>query len=303
MASVLIAGGSGLVGQRLSALLTQKGYDVAILSRSAQSESPYRVFQWDVAKGQIDKAAIQFADYVINLAGAGIADKPWTASRKQLIIDSRVQSTTLLLEAFEKNNKRPKAFLSSAAMGYYGDRGNELLDEDAAPGEGFLAESCVAWEKAIREVAASGIRTVYYRIGIVLSTQGGAFEKMKMPFNFLMGTYFGDGQQWYSWIHIDDLCNMFIAGIEHENMQGVYNAAAPTPERNKAFTKILGDTLGKPFLLIPAPAFALRLALGEMADTILSSTRLSSVGIEKAGFNFQFPELETVLKDLLNRKV
>jgi uncharacterized protein (TIGR01777 family) len=303
MKNVLIAGGTGLVGTRLSQLLTEQGYQVAILSRRAQPNLPYRVFQWDVVNGQIDPEAVRFADYVINLAGAGIADKPWTDDRKKLIIDSRVDSTRLLLRAFQEHDAKPEAYLSSAAIGYYGDRADELLTEDAAPGDGFLSESCQAWEGAIQEVADAGIRTVSFRVGIVMSTQGGALEKMVIPFHFFLGTYFGDGQQWYSWVHIDDISRMFIAGIENPEMQGTYNGVAPNPERNKPLTRLLGQARGWPFLLVPAPAFILRLVLGEMADTILGSSRVSADKITAAGFQFLYPDLGEALRDLLQRKI
>lgn len=303
MSNILIAGGSGLIGQRLSKLLAERGHAVAHLSRSKPGNSPYPVFQWDPAQGEIEAEAIRQADYVINLAGAGIADKPWTAARKELIIRSRTDSARLLQESFTRFDHQPKAYISASAIGYYGNRGDEWLDETAAPGSGFLAESSVAWEKSIAKVAQSGIRTAALRIGIVLSTQGGAMEKMLLPFNFGLGTYFGDGSQWYSWIHIDDLCQMFVKVLEDDAMQGFYNGVAPEPVTNKELVAQMKTALGKPGLILPAPAIALRLAMGEMADVILSSARVSSRKIETAGFAFRFPRLLPALKDLLERKV
>ncbi|MEN0005489.1 MAG: TIGR01777 family oxidoreductase [Bacteroidota bacterium] len=303
MAKVLVAGGSGLVGSRLCQLLQEAGHEVAILSRSARKTSPYQVYQWDVEKGSIDPAAVQEAGYIINLAGAGIADKPWTAKRKALITSSRVDSTRLLLKSIQEQGATPKAFISSAAIGYYGDRGEEVVDESSSSGRGFLADSCIAWEEAIQEVIDSGIRTFYIRIGIVLSTKGGALEKMMIPSNFLLGTYFGDGKQWYSWIHIDDLCRLFMQGIAQDNLEGVINGVSPHPARNKELTNQLGKAIKKPFLLMPAPAFTLRLALGEMADTILGSARVQSKRMEEVGFEFKFPTLEVALRDLLDRKI
>lgn len=303
MPTVLIAGGSGLIGQRLSDILKQKGYEVLHLSRRRRQEASFPSYQWDVSQKAIEAEAVRRADYVVNLAGAGIADKPWTAARKKGIIDSRVGSTRLLLSSFHANKHLPRAYISAAAIGYYGDRGNELLEESSPPGSGFLSESCAAWENAIAEVAASGIRTVALRTGVVLSSRGGALEKILLPFSFRLGAYFGDGSQWYSWIHIDDMCNMFVKAIEDEQMQGHYNGVAPNPVTNKELTEQVKRALNKPALLFPIPAFTLRLAMGEMADVILFSTKVSSRKIEQAGFSFQHPHLNEALADLLNRKI
>ncbi len=303
MSTVLLAGGSGLIASRLSHLLRDKGYEVLHLSRHPRQGGAFPAYQWDPAKQTIDDEAVLRAGYVINLAGAGIADKPWTRARKQLIIGSRVDSARLLLRTFERLGHRPGAYISSSAIGYYGDRGAEWLDESSEPGEGFLPESCIAWENAIGAAAKAGIRTVGIRIGIVLSTQGGAMEKMLQPFRFRGGAYFGDGSQWYSWIHIDDLCRMFINAIEDSSMQGFYNGVAPNPVSNKELTEAIKGALGKPALIVPAPAAILRLAMGEMADVVLSSTRASSKKIETAGFEFLFPTLEKALPDLLERRV
>jgi uncharacterized protein len=303
MSNILIAGGSGLIGQRLSELLAERGHTVAHLSRSKPDNSPYTVFQWNPAQREIEAAAIRQADYVINLAGAGIADKPWTAARKELIIRSRTDSARLLQESFTRFDHQPKAYISASAIGYYGSRGDEWLDEEAGPGIGFLSESTLEWEKAVEEVSRSGIRTVAIRIGIVLSTQGGAMEKMLLPFNLGVGTYFGNGSQWYSWIHIDDLCGIFIKALEDEAMQGIFNGVAPAPATNKALVEEMKAALGRPALIMPAPAFALRLAMGEMADVILFSARASARKLQAAGFEFRFPHLLPALKDLLGRKV
>ncbi len=304
MKKVLIAGGSGLVGSRLSQMLQEKGYEVSWLSRSSQRNIPYKVFQWDVRAQQIDKKALEDIDFVINLAGAGIADKPWTEQRKKLIIDSRVDSTELLLKTIREVKPTLNAYLASAAIGYYGDRGNELLKESDPPGkDGFLVESTLLWEKAIQSVKNAGYRTVAFRISIVLSTHGGALPKMAMPASFLLGTYFGDGQQWYSWIHIDDLCRMFIWAMENENLDGFYNAASPNPYTSEAFSAAIGKAKNRPTLNLPAPEFALRLFLGEMADTVLSSAKVSPEKIIRTGFEFQFPELVPALRDLFQRRV
>ncbi|MDX1666565.1 MAG: TIGR01777 family oxidoreductase, partial [Saprospiraceae bacterium] len=223
--------------------------------------------------------------------------------RKQVIVGSRVNTNELLHAYFKKLDKFPKAYLSSGAVGYYGDRNDEKLEEDDDPGEGFLAESCIEWEAAVDQIRQEGIRTITFRIGIVLSTQGGAMPKMLMPLNFFVGPYFGTGKQWYSWVHIDDICRMFICGIKSEDMSGTYNAVAPNPVRNREFISRLAKAGKRGALILPVPAFFLRLFLGEMADTVLWSARVSSEKIESTEFQFQFPELEEALQDLLRRDV
>jgi len=299
MSTVLIGGGTGLIGTRLSALLKAKGYEVMHLSRTARPDAEFPAFEWDVEAGTIDEAAVEKADYVINLAGAGIADRPWTKARKKLIISSRVQSAALLADTFQKLGHQPKAYLSSSAIGYYGDRGNEWMSEDAAPGNGFLSESTQAWEEAIKGVAETGVRTVGLRIGIVLSTQGGALEKMLIPFRFYTGTYFGDGEQWYSWIHIDDIARMFIYALETEALSGFYNGVAPNPVTNKRLVTQMKEALNSPALIVPAPAFAMRLAMGEMADAVLDSTRVLADKIQATGFTFEYPAIDKALDQLL----
>ena len=301
MATVLIGGGSGLIGARLSHLLREKGYEVWHLSRKPRPDAAYQAFQWDPAAGSIDEEAVQQADFIINLAGAGIADKPWTKARKQLIIDSRVEGTRLLRQAMEKAAVPPKAFIWSSAIGYYGNRGEALLREDAPPGQGFLSQSTMAWEEAIREVGQIGVRTVGLRTGIVLSTKGGALPKMMMPFSFYVAPYFGNGQQWYSWVHIDDICRLYIFAIENSGMSGFYNGTAPNPVTNKGLVERLKEVLRSPALLAPAPTFALRLALGEMADAILESTRTSADKVLSAGFHFEFPNVGEALKDVIQK--
>jgi len=300
MSTIVIAGGTGLLGKRLSVLLKEKGHEVLHLSRRANPKAAFPTLTWDPEKGVIDESAVKRADVVINLAGAGIADRRWTTARKQLIIDSRVQSAYTLLKAL-KNAGKAEVYLSAAAVGYYGDSGDQIMDETAPPGKGFLPESCMAWEKAIQGVATSGIRTVGFRIGIVLSTEGGALRKMLLPLKFGINTYFGNGSQWFSWIHIDDLCHLFIAAIENREMKGIYNAVAPNPVTNYQFSKVLAKAWKRPSLLLPAPAFILRLAMGEMADVVLTGQRVSAKKAIGAGFVFQFPELEAALGDVLKR--
>ena len=297
---ILIAGGTGLVGMRLSALLTQKGYEVAHLTRATNTNSPYKQYLWDVNKGYIeDASALKKVVALINLTGAGIADARWTTARKKEIIESRTQSNALLKKAFEQFGA-PKTYLSASAIGFYGDRGATLLDEESEAGQGdFLSTTCIAWENAIQSVAATGVRTVIFRIGIVCALEGGALPQTMLPIKFGLGTYFGNGQQFYSWIHIDDLCQLFLTALENQAWQGVYNAVAPTPVTNKDFTKILIGAMRRKALLLPAPAFMMRLILGEMAAIVLFSSNVSAKKVEKMGFLFKYSRLKEALEALI----
>ncbi|MEM1326263.1 MAG: TIGR01777 family oxidoreductase [Bacteroidota bacterium] len=304
MANVLIGGGTGLVGTHLSRLLKAKNYTVTHLSRTRNLEAEFPAYRWDIEKGEIDKEAVQNADYIINLAGAGIADKLWTESRKQLIISSRVNSTLLLRDAIQQHRPDLSAFLSASAMGYYGNRGEEKLTEDSgAGGDQFLVTSVQAWENAIEQVAKTDVRTAWLRIGLVLSTQGGALPKMTMSTKVSVGGYFGDGQQWYAWIHIEDLCRAFIYLIQNEQLEGAFNAVAPYAERNKAFTEKIGTAMDKNLALIPAPAFALKLGMGEMSTTVLNSAHVVPERLLENGFDFQFERLVPALRNLFNRDI
>ena len=298
MSHILIAGGTGLVGSRLCTLLQERGYEVALLSRKASSNG-IKTYQWDPSAGSIAPEAVETASAVINLAGAGIADSWWTSARKRLIIDSRTESTAVLKKAIETTTHQVATYLSASAIGYYGDTGDSWLEESASAGNGFLAESTQAWENAFHEVENLNIRAAAFRIGIVLTPKGGALEKILLPFHARIGSYFGNGRQWYSWIHIDDLCRMFIHALESPDIRGIYNAVAPHPATNKNFVETISRVLGGPHLIAPVPAFLLRTGMGEMADVILNSNRVSAKKIQTTGFEFRFPELEQALKDLL----
>jgi uncharacterized protein len=303
MKNILIAGGTGLVGNRLSHILRGMGYTVFHLSRRENLNAEFPAYAWDVEKQTLDMRAIEKVDYIINLAGSGIAEKRWSNARKKDIIDSRVKSAQLLRNTLNTTNHTIKAYLSASAIGFYGNRGNDLLFENSEKGTGFLTDSTVEWENAVKEVEKTGIRTVALRIGIVMSTKGGALQKMLISFLFRMGIYFGNGKQWYSWIHIDDLCRIFVWAIENDKAHGTYNAAAPSPLSNFDLTKAISTAKGGAYLLMPAPAFALRLAMGELADAVLFSTKTSTQKIENEGFKFQFPEAVAALKDLFQRKI
>jgi len=303
MPTVLIGGGSGLIGIHLSYLLKQKGYHVILLSRKGDLNATFPRYAWNLETGEIDEEAILKADYVINLTGAGIADKRWTASRKKIIIESRVKSMELFKNAFTKLNKKPKAFIAASATGFYGNRKDELLTENSAAGDGFLAESTQAWEKSTESLKSMDIRFVTIRIGIVLSTKGGALPKLALSQNFGIGSYFSDGKAYYPWIHIDDLCNIFIKSIEEENMVGTFNGVAPNTVTNYELTKAAAKAKNKSVLMVPVPAFLLRLGMGEMADVVLTSAKVSSQKLIESGFKFKFAEVIPALKDLFKRKI
>lgn len=301
--SVLIAGGTGLVGERLTQLLLQNGYNVMLLSRKKHSHGNIPVHEWDVDKGIIDEDAILRADHIINLAGEGIVGSRWTASRKQRIIESRTKSAMLLLNTCQKLNTFPKTYISAGAIGFYGDRGTSILDEDSLPADGFLSESCQAWEAAANKWHETNTRLVICRIGVVLSMRGGALAETLKPLRFGIASYFHTGKQYCSWVHIDDLCRIFQYAIEDEEMSGTYNAVAPNPVSNKDFTKILAKAFGRPALLLSVPKFVLNLLMGEMAHVVLDSNIVSSAKIEQQDFVFQFPDLTTALSDILYREV
>jgi uncharacterized protein (TIGR01777 family) len=298
--NILITGGTGLVGTVVTELALQTGYQVSFLSRSTKSIPQVKVFQWDIAQKKIDIQAIEQADYIIHLAGAGVADKRWSDAYKQEILDSRIISTQLLQEAISKSIKKPKAIVAASAVGIYGfDTGDTLMQEDSRQGEGFLAEVTKKWEEELLKFENLGIRTAIMRIGIVLSTKGGALQKMMQPVQFFAGSALGSGKQYMSWIHIRDLARMFLFAIENEQIQGVYNAVGNTPVTNETFTKAIAKVMNKPLFLPNVPEFALRLMLGEMASMVIGGNRVSNEKIVKAGFQYEFETLEEALKNLI----
>lgn len=297
MPTILIGGGTGFIGSRLSDHLTQHGHTVRHLSRSARPDSTYATFHWDAKTGDFDDAALDGVDYVINLAGAGIADKRWTAARKQVIINSRTETTGLLAAALARTGVKPRAYLSASAVGYYGDRPGEVLTEDDRPGTGFLSKSCILWEESVAEIERLGVPTFLARTGIVLHPAGGALEKMVLPMLARVSTYFGDGSQVYSWIHLDDMVDVYRFAIE-KDLTGPYNAVAPQPATNRALAEAIPRAMDKKALVLPAPAFALKLALGEMSHTVLDSAHCSAQKLLDAGFTFRHPELGGALRHL-----
>lgn len=303
MKQVLITGGTGLVGRKLTKHLQEAGYKVAFLSRNAEARyKDVRVYQWNVKEGTIEEGALLTSDYIIHLAGAGVMDERWNDNRKQVILDSRVKSGELILNELKRLNHLPQAYISASGIGYYGDCGDEWVDENSSLGDTFLAEVCRQWEQPTQAIHDIGIRTAILRVGLVLSARGGALSELEKPLKFGLGAYLGNGQQWYSWIHIDDLCEMFVKALGDDKMQGAYNAVAPNPARNKQVVKKVGEAMDQWILMAPTPAFVLKLMLGEMSAVVLESTRVKSDKIEEAGFRFKYPELLPALKHLYKQK-
>ncbi len=296
--NVLISGGSGLVGTVLSQLLLQNGHSVSHLSRRSGNKDQIKVYQWDLTKGFIEEGAIENADHIVHLAGTGIADQRWTKARKKSIIDSRVQSAQLLEKYLRNSTHKVQSFVSASGMGYYGDGRNKVLTETDTAGSDFLADVCVKWERASEGIEQMGIRRSILRISLVLSKDGGALPKMALPAKMGLGNYFGNGSQIYSWIQIEDLARMFLFCIEHPQVSGIFNAATPYALSNKEFVKVLCKALGRPFIPFPAPAFALKMILGEMSAAVLGSIHISADKIKEAGFNFKYPQLQQALEEI-----
>lgn len=303
MQTVAITGGTGLVGKALTSLLVTKGYKVIVFSRKkANTTSSITYSIWDVNNQQIDVAALQQADYIIHLAGAGVMDKKWTASYKQEIINSRVKSGELLVNTLKNNLHKVKAIISASAIGYYGEDkvDNYFFKEDDKPDDGFLGTTCKLWEDSITKATELNIRVVKLRIGIVLSNAGGAFAEFVKPLKFKLAAILGNGKQVISWIHIDDLSNQFLYALENERMSGVYNAVAPNPITNKNLIVQLAKKMcGKLYIAICVPTFVLKLMMGDRSIEILKSTSVSSQKIECDGFCFKYNAIEEAIDDLV----
>jgi hypothetical protein len=252
-----------------------------------------------VAKNELDERCFEGADAIIHLAGVAIVDKAWIPARKKAIIDSRTDSVRLIYTALKNSrNTSIKTLISAAAIGFYSDRGDELLSESSPAGEGFLAESCIAWEQAINEGEALGLRIVKFRTGIVLDVAGGALPPMALPVKLGFGANLGSGKQWISWIHWEDVVNMYLFALEHTGLQGTYNMAAPEPITNSTFTQALAKQFKRPLWLPGVPTILLKAVLGERSAAILGSTRVAVSKIQDAGFKFNFATISSALKNL-----
>jgi uncharacterized protein len=292
---ILISGSSGLIGGAAATALKSDGHNVAHLVRPGKTPNPVDV-QWDPMRATVDVAALEGVEVVIHLSGAGIADGRWTEERKQLLRSSRIDTTRVLVDSLLRLKQKPRLLIVASAIGYYGNRGDEILTESSTTGTDFLALVCRDWEAEAGRAAARGIRTVMLRTGVVLSGKGGALPKMLPPFKLGVGGRLGSGQQWMSWIAIEDVVGIIRNAIANEQVSGPVNVVAPNPVRNEEFTRLLAAMLHRP-AIFPAPAFVLRLAMGEMADAVLlSSDRVKPERMLAAGYKFRFEILEPALR-------
>jgi hypothetical protein len=295
---ILVSGASGLIGSALIPYLTSCGHRVGRLVRTSAKAGSGEI-PWNPSAGILDASSVEGFDAIVHLAGENIAGGRWTATRKQQILESRSKGTRLLAETLSRLAQPPKVLVSASAIGFYGERGEEILREDNKPGKGFLPEVCVAWEEATRAASEKGIRVATPRIGIVLSAAGGALARMLFPFRIGVGGKIGNGHQFMSWITLDDLVGVIYHAIQTDSLAGPVNAVAPRPVTNLEFTKTLGRVLSRP-AVFPLPSFAARLLLGEMADELLlASTRVEPAKLLATGYQFKHSELEAALRHVL----
>lgn len=307
MSTILITGGTGLIGSALTKMLTGQGHKVIILTRTQKPAVDNNISYaiWNTNSQKINEEAVASADYIVHLSGAGVADKRWTSARKKEIVESRQQGSALLVKALMHVPNNVKAVISASAIGWYGkdeDRSpkKKAFTEDMDADKEFLGETCRLWEESIEPVKDAGKRLVKLRIGIVLSNDGGALPEFKKPVKFGIAGVLGSGKQVISWIHIEDLCRMFIYAIENESVAGVYNAVAPTPVTNKELTLLLAEKMkGRFYVHMHVPVFVLKTMLGEMSTEVLKSATVSAEKIRSAGFTFLYPSIESALGNLI----
>ena len=301
--SVLITGGGGLIGRYLTSALLSAGYKVSHLSRNTNQFGKVRVFRWDSEKKIIDPVIFDGIDYIVHLAGANIGERRWTKKRKEEIVKSRVESARLLHRIVIEKSIPLKAFISASAIGYYGSIiSNKIFNEEDAPGTDFLGSTCRLWEEAADLFRQEGIRTVKIRTAVVLDKNDSALSKLMEPakYGFLVRT--GSGLQYMPWIHIIDLCNIYLKAIEDQSMNGVYNAVSPEHINHNDFVKTMAMVMNKPVFPLPVPSFILRAALGEMSEVVLKGSRVSSKKILANDYKFQYPELKEALTDIIYPK-
>ena len=305
MSTIVITGGTGLIGTAITNALVAKGHEVIILSRYPEQQNTslnnVSFAKWDITKQQVDSRVIARAQFIIHLAGSGIADKRWTSRRKNEIMESRVKGSELLVKSLKEVSNSVQAVISASAIGHYGPdnpAGTEFSETDPHY-EDFLGQTCKKWEDSISPVQELNKRLVILRTGIVLSNEGGALHEFKRPLNFGLATILGDGRQVISWIHIDDLVRLYIAAMENENLSGVYNAVAPQPVTNKEFVLTLAKELrGNFFIPIYVPSFILKWVLGEMSIEVLKSATVSNKKIRATGFSFLYPTIHAAIASL-----
>lgn len=308
MQTVLITGGTGLIGTHLTKQLTARGYHVIILSRSPQKNQNNKLVTyaaWDVKKQSVDIKAVQQADYIVHLAGAPVVEKKWTASYKQEIIESRTLSIQLLIDTLKNNQHKVKAIVSASGIGWYGpdkEPGHYFTEEEKAD-TAFLGHTCLLWEQAVEQAEPLGIRVCKLRSGIVLSNKGGAMDEFKKPVRFGIAAILSKGRQIMSWIHIDDICRLYIHAIENNVMSGSYNAVAPKPVSNKEFTLTLAKSLRKTFFVpMHVPAIVLKIMMGQRSIEVLKSATVSCEKVKQTGFTFLYPSVEAAIENLVAEK-
>jgi hypothetical protein len=305
MQTILITGGTGMVGQSLTNFLLAKGYYVIVLTRQQKqsSRAHFSFAQWDLNKGWIDPSAIAAADYIIHLAGEGVADKRWTTARKKAILDSRVNSSALLVKTLKENPNKVKAIVAASAIGWYGpdnekSKQSGFVETDPVDSS-FLGDTCQQWEESMHPIQAMGIRLVTIRIGIVFNKMGGALAEFMKPAKLGAAAILGDGQQMVSWIHQQDLNRLMLFALETEQVEGVYNAVAPDPVNNAILTKAIAKRFHTWAIPFHVPSFILKIMLGEMSVEVLKSAKVSASKILAAGFSFDYTSMDEALDDLL----
>ncbi|AYL99628.1 TIGR01777 family oxidoreductase [Mucilaginibacter celer] len=296
--SILLTGGSGSLGRHLTKALLAKGYTVSHLSRKAGNIPGVKTFVWDVDKGVVDEQCIDGVDTIVHLAGSGIAEKRWTDTRKQNLVDSRVKSIRLIYDLLKHKQHQVTSVVSASGIGYYSDRGDELMFETSAPTADFISQCCVLWEAAVDEGEKLGLRVLKFRTGVVLDKDGGALPTLAKPIKLYIGSPIGSGRQWIPWIHWQDVVDMYLMGIETGGMSGVYNMVAPHPVTNKQLTQAVARHLHKPLWAPNVPGFVLKLLLGQMSSIVLGSTKVSAQKIEETGFTFKYADIDAALTEI-----
>lgn len=301
--TIIITGATGLIGKKLVKSLYDRNDEVIVFSRDIKKAksilpSVKEFVEWNYQKPEQWKSNLENSDTVVHLAGINLFSKRWSENFKREIIESREVSSRNIAEAINSCSNKPEILISASGIGYYGDCGDKILNEESPSGNDFLADVCKVWESETRKVELSGVRSVQIRTGVVLSTEDGALKQMLPPFKFFIGGPLGSGKQWVSWIHIEDIVGIYIQAIDNKNLLGAVNAASPNPVKMKEFSKALGKILNRPSLL-PVPKFILRFVVGEAAEVVTASQRVISNKLIQSGYQFKFTNLEAAFRDLL----
>jgi uncharacterized protein (TIGR01777 family) len=300
--NILITGGSGAIARQLSRLLLEEGYTVSQLSRKPGNNPQINTYLWDLDSGEIDERCLDGIDTIIHLAGENIAGKPWSKRRKKQLIESRTKSIGLIYALMQRRPHTVQKVISASAVGYYSNRGDELVKETSVPGNDFLAQCCMAWETKVDEGKALNLEVIKFRTGVVLDVHSGALNQLAKPVKNHVGIILGNGKQWVSWIHIGDVLRMYLFALQNTQLSGVYNMVAPHPVTHQTLIKTIARHLNKRIWLPQAPAFGLKIILGEMSKIILDSTRVSADKIMQAGFQFKYPTIEAAISDLYDQQ-